>query len=145
MEQEKSSLDAQRTVLNQTAADLNALGNRINAIATELNIDVDIHNQRFGEAREFDQGDYFDSRINIYQFEGISDLRLVLAHELGHALSINHVENPKSIMYYLMEKQDLGNPVLSREDREAFVIRCKFHIPKLKEITGLFRHVLRIH
>lgn len=144
LEQEKNSLDSRRIALNQAAANLNALGDKVNALASELNIEVDIHNQRFGEAREFDQGDYSGNRINIYQFEGISDLRLVLAHELGHALGLNHVENPKSIMYYLMDKQDLNNPVPSKEDIQAFITRCTLHIPKLKDITGLFLHALRI-
>lgn len=137
LEQEKNSLDARRVSLNQTASDLNDLGNQINSVAGDLNIDVDIHNQRFGEAREFDQGDYLGSRINIYQYNGVSDLRLVLAHELGHALNIDHVENPKSIMYYLMDKQDLSNPSLTREDREAFLNRCRIRIPKLQELFGL--------
>ena len=138
LEQNKNSLDARRISLNQTANDLNDLGNRINSIAGDLNIDVDIHNQRFGEAREFDQGDYLSNRINIYQYNGVSDLRLVLAHELGHALSLEHVENPKSIMYYLMDKQDLNNPSLTREDREAFLNRCRVRVPKLQELFGLF-------
>lgn len=125
LEQKKTSLDARRITLNQTAADLNNLGDKVNTMAASLNINVDIHNQRFGEAREFDQGDYSNGRINIYEFENISDLRLVLAHELGHALGIGHVENPKSIMYYLMDKQDLSNPILSKEDIAAFNQICK--------------------
>ncbi len=144
LEKEKAFLDAQIVQLNQKAADLNAFGDKINALAAELNIDVDIHNQRFGEAREFDQGDYTRDRINIYEFETISDLRLVLAHELGHALGLGHVENPKSIMYYLMDKQDLNNPVLSNEDKLAFINRCTFHIPKLQEVISFFQHALRI-
>lgn len=134
LEQEKTVLDSQRRTLNQAADELNSLGGKINNLASELNIEVDIHNQRFGEAREFDQGDYSGNQINIYQFDGISDLRLVLAHELGHALGISHVENPKSIMYYLMDQQDLQNPSLSLEDKISFSRLCQFHIPKLKEI-----------
>lgn len=131
---QKAELDNERLTLNEKAAELNALGDRVNELAKEFNIEIDIHNQRFGEAKEFDQGDYINNRINIYQFNGFSDLRLVLAHELGHALGLSHVENPKSIMYYLMDKQDLNNPVLSKEDREALLKRCTFHIPKLNEL-----------
>lgn len=134
LEAEKSYLNSRGDKLNQIAEELNSLGDRINALALQLNITVDIHNQRFGEGREFDQGDYQGNKINIYQFNAFSDLRLVLAHEFGHALGIDHVENPESIMYYLMDKQDLNKPELSSEDLEALRIQCEFHIPKLQEI-----------
>lgn len=137
LQSQKAELEAMRIELNATASRLNALGDRVNDLARSLNIEVDVHNQRFGEAREFDQGDYIDNAINIYQFDAVSDLRLVLAHEFGHALYLNHVENPVSIMYYLMEKQDLKNPSLSKEDVEAFNKRCELRIPKLEELFNL--------
>ncbi|MDP3696652.1 MAG: matrixin family metalloprotease [Candidatus Taylorbacteria bacterium] len=137
LEDLKYQLDKDRLSLNTMSSKLNALGDQVNELAQKLNIEVDIHNQRFGEAREFDQGDYTNNKINIYQFNGTSDLRLVIAHEFGHALDLGHVENPKSIMYYLMDKQDLNSPSLTREDKEALLNRCTFHIPKLQEIFSL--------
>jgi predicted Zn-dependent protease len=62
--------------------------------------------------------------INIYQFHDESDLELVLAHELGHALGLNHVENPESVMYYLMEKQNLENIQLTTQDLQAIKNVC---------------------
>ncbi len=126
LEEQKAILDNQRLILNGRASELNSLGDTVNAIAGDLNIDVDIHNQRFGEAREFDQGEYSGDQINIYQFETVGDLRLVLAHELGHALGIDHVENPVSVMYHLMDKQNIQNPFLSPEDISALDYRCNF-------------------
>lgn len=146
LEVEKVILDRARVILNGQASELNSLGDKINSIAKQLNIEVDIHNQRFGEAREFDQGEYQGNRINIYQFDTVSDLRLVMAHEFGHALDLDHVENPKSIMHYLMDKQDLNSPALSREDIAAFKKRCEFRIPRLQEIfnlSQLSRYILR--
>ncbi len=134
LEDLKNQLDKDRLSVNAMASKLNAMGDQVSELAQRLNINVDIHNERFGEAREFDQGDYMNNTINIYQFDAISDLRLVMAHEFGHALGLEHVENPKSIMYYLMEKQDLNNPALTREDKEALLKRCTFHIPKLREV-----------
>jgi len=126
LELEKADLNRQRAVLNNRASELNSLGDTINTLGQKLNINVDVHNQLFGEAREFDQGEYQGNTINIYQFDGIGELRLVFAHEFGHALGIEHVENPKSTMYYLMEKQDIKNPALSQEDFSALKNRCNF-------------------
>lgn len=145
LESLKFELDKDRLSLNAKSSKLNVLGDQVNDLAQRLNINVDVHNERFGEAREFDQGEYTDSKINIYQFDAVSDLRLVMAHEFGHALSLEHVENPKSIMYYLMEKQDLNNPALTEEDKKALLKRCTFNVPKLQEIGPILlrRHLLR--
>ena len=127
LESEKNVLDTQRLALNDRASRLNSLGDSVNSLGKKLNINVDIHNQRFGEGREFEQGQTIGKKeINIYQFDTISDLRLVLAHELGHAISLEHVENPKSLMYYLMDQQNPQNPVLSQEDLSALSARCNF-------------------
>lgn len=134
LESLKFELDKDRLSLNAKSSKLNILGDQVNDLAQRLNINVDVHNERFGEAREFDQGEYTDSKINIYQFDAVSDLRLVMAHEFGHALGLEHVENPKSIMYYLMDKQDLNSPALTGEDKEALLNRCTFHVPRLQEI-----------
>ena len=80
-------------------------------------------NNQFGGTREFTQGDYQGDHINVYQFRDRAELILVLAHELGHALQLDHVENPASIMYYLMGEQPPESR-LSAEDLEAFAQTC---------------------
>lgn len=132
LQQERKALEAQKTELDKKGIDLNALaaringlGDQVNSLAQRLNLDVKVHNRRYGEPRKFDQAEYRGNEINIYQFDGISDLQLVLAHEFGHALGLDHVNNPVSMMYYLMDKQNLMNPQLSQEDIAAFKTRCR--------------------
>lgn len=142
IETEKIILDKERLSLNGRASELNSFGDKVNSAGKQLNINVNVHNQKFGEAREFDQGEYRGNEINVFQFDTTGDLRLVLAHELGHALGLEHVPNPESIMYYLMDEQDTKNPALSREDKEALTKLCTPHIPKLQELFN-YSHIDR--
>lgn len=48
---------------------------------------------------------------------------MVLAHEFGHSMSLDHVDNDESIMYYLMGGQpDSLEP--SNEDLASFATIC---------------------
>ena len=97
---------------------------RINGFAHSFNREVSIYNATFGKGRIFDQGEYDGKGINIYQFDNEDDLRLVIAHEFGHALTIDHVEDKYSIMYPIIGKQDAENPIPSQEDITALQERC---------------------
>jgi hypothetical protein len=142
LEAAKAKLDIDREAVNEAATRLNLIAELLNEMAQKLNIDVDIFNQRFGTGKEFEQGQY-SGKIDIFQFDSVSDLRMVIAHELGHALGIDHVENPTSVMYYLMEKQNLQNPSLSREDLTAFNERCEMKLPAFSNLYLLVQHILR--
>ncbi len=91
--------------LNALVDEINELGEKSNAHIRDYNNTVRDYNDRFAREREFTQGDYYRNTITIYQFEDAGELRLVLAHELGHALSLDHVEDEQSVMYHLMEGQ----------------------------------------
>lgn len=130
LEAEKNSLnrtsgelDATSDRLNELAGKINELGNNSNKLVDEYNREVETYNEQFGFSREFTQGDYFDGTISIYKFSDDRELVAVLTHELGHALGIEHVEDPSSVMYYLLEDSDFA-PVLSAEDTEAFMAVC---------------------
>lgn len=118
-------LEAERKNINRLVAQMNNLVSKESAVVENYNSKIETYKERFGESREFNQGEYNGTAINIYQFYEKNDLELVLAHELGHALEIEHVENPQSIMYYLMEKQDLENIKLTEEDKRAIKDICK--------------------
>jgi hypothetical protein len=125
LQRESRRLDAERDRLNLSVVNLNVMVSNINAQAKVLNFNVDEYNGKFGTTREFDQGSYTGSAINIYQFSTQEDLGLVLAHEFGHALGLDHVhEDPSAIMYYLMDKQNLTSLQLTRADMDAVRSSC---------------------
>ena len=124
LESEAKSLERTRLELNQTVQLINQTADRLNELARKYNRDVDAYNGLFGYTRQFDQGTYTGDSINIYQFNNMMDLKLVLAHEFGHALSLEHVDNEYAIMYYLMDKQDVVDLKATSADLVALRKSC---------------------
>lgn len=130
---EKKALDAMSAEIradqdrfNATVSDLNALVTVLNRLASELNLQAEQYNQIGTErGEEFQEGVFkWDSsgrQIDIYEFESKDKLIRVLTHELGHALGLEHTEDPDSIMYRLNISQ---NETLSADDLQALKERC---------------------
>lgn len=114
--------------LKQKASELNSKVTFLNERIDDKNKLIDEYNQQFAGVREFTQGVYewtADSKdINIFHFIDRDELKLVLAHEVGHALGIGHVSNPKSVMHKLMGKQARPGIELTVQDIQALQNVC---------------------
>lgn len=128
VEFQELELEILRNELHEQEQELQNLSEELNRRADAVNELVYQYQKRFSSWRTFYQGVYLNvggkRKINIYQFDDAGRLTLVLAHEFGHALGIDHVGNPKSVMYYLTDRQDTRDLKLSEEDIRAFQLRC---------------------
>jgi Matrixin len=130
LERTRADLDRESQALNESADELNALADEVNAAnakSTELvesyNQAVEVYNKQYGYEKEFTQGDFDGSKINIYKFSDTNELVTVLVHEFGHALGIGHVDDASSVMYYLLGDTN-DSLLLSQADKDAFQAQC---------------------
>jgi len=121
------SIKQKQAVLNKTVEEINALASVINRLIRQLNLTVGDYNTiGAGASGEFQEGQYVrdaaGASIDIYQFDDRPALVKVLAHELGHALGLEHVNNPRAIMYRLNES---GSEKITADDLAALKQACK--------------------
>ncbi len=125
LQAQKAALDSRHTALlasekslNAEVASLNDMVATLNRLAARVNADASVYNDTADDnGEEFEEAEYKSAagkaEINVYEFDTRARLERVLAHELGHALGLDHVEGEASIMYRLNQS---GNKEATAED-----------------------------
>ncbi len=133
LERERKSLNRQEQSLKEDVDELYSIQNSItttindiNKLAHKLNVKVeDFNTVGASTGEEFNEGEYIrdkqGERINVYQFQTRAQLRRLLAHELGHALGMNHVDDSAAIMYRLNSST---NEMLTDADIQELMRVC---------------------
>ncbi len=102
----KRQLDERIEYYHDKQARHNHLVDAYNHQSDNINRTIDAVNSTI-TGEPFHKGVFDGQQIIIYEFDSIHDLRLTLAHELGHALDIGHHNEPTALMYPMMGEQVL--------------------------------------
>lgn len=122
LDQQKQNLQQQQAQLQQAidthnfnVEHINRNVDSVNQINQQVNQNIQTYNHKF-QGRLFHKGEFDGKHINIYEFESQQDLILTLAHELGHALGLQHNQDPKALMYPILKQQDMQSFKLQPAD-----------------------------
>jgi hypothetical protein len=122
---QQAILEAKRQELNRSADDANELSRKRETLLNRANAEADALNTSGSVGVQFEEGIYAREGdkewIDIFQFESKASLRVILAHELGHALGIRHNANSSSIMSPLIHTDRLA---LTAEDEDGLKAAC---------------------
>lgn len=132
LDKENAELKILEGALEKDRVAINTTASKLNSLADSLNLNVSKYN-KIGESRgsEFEEGLYVknleEQKIDVYEFKSQDDLVRLLAHELGHALGMQHVDDENAIMYRLNHAKTL---VATQDDVAELKRVCQLETTK---------------
>ena len=126
LDQMRADIDAKRDELGEIGKTLSSLEGQSATLVAAYNTNVHTYNALYGVKTPFNKGIYDGESISVFQYRDANDLRLVLAHEMGHALGIDHVEPAKAIMHAMMGAQNLDDLTPTAADIKAMQAVCPY-------------------
>lgn len=122
LQAEGQRLKAEYAYLEQESALLEQVQEKLEPIRIALDDKIKEFNEAGKEIIEDGRWNPREEKITIFRYEGDRELKWLLAHELGHALGLEHVEYPRSVMYYL--SSDVPILTLSDDDVRELARVC---------------------
>ncbi|MDA8131928.1 MAG: matrixin family metalloprotease [Elusimicrobia bacterium] len=102
LESDFALIKSEEGAVNSDIDTLNAMATTINQLIVELNLDVEQYNREGSAMGVYEEGHYRVDKalpaIDIYKYSDHDQLVRLLAHELGHALGLEHVPGRESLM-----------------------------------------------
>lgn len=108
LDEQRQDLNARRVALDELAVNVNRLADHGNTLAANHERGAATFNALYGAPRRFHQGEFNGREISVFEFQDARDLILVLAHELGHARGLGHVDDPTAIMHAVGSRQNVA-------------------------------------
>ncbi len=135
LERERSALQSARAELSEARATLEQRQEQLQARQQEVsdkarafNERVAAYNRAAADGVGFQMARYErrggQRSIQVFRAMDADELRVVLAHELGHALGIGHVDDPAAVMYADLSSANAGRTDLAPADRAALADAC---------------------
>ncbi len=120
LKNEQNDLENEATSLNQTAKSLNLKTQSYNSQVVSLNNTISSFNSEIIIKPEQGLYDVNNQKIDIYFSRNRNELIHTLAHELGHALGMNHLADTRAIMY----KEATDSVVATKDDKDELQRVC---------------------